>query len=148
MRLVLASASARRRELLEAAGLTFVVDPMAVDERRAPGEAPAEYALRVARDKLHAGRAKYPHDAVLGADTIVVIGDAVLGKPATETEAMSMLTRLSGRAHDVITAVAVGWPGEERTAIETTRVWFTSLSEAQIRAYVATGEPMDKAGAY
>jgi septum formation protein len=148
MLLVLASASARRRELLEAAGLTFVVDPMAVDETRRAGEAPEEYALRVARDKVHAARTRHPHDTVLGADTIVLIDGAVLGKPAGEDEAVSMLLRLSGRTHEVLTGVAVAWPGQERSAVERTRVRFTWLSDAEIRAYVATGEPMDKAGAY
>jgi septum formation protein len=148
MRLVLASASARRRELLEAAGVAFVVDPAAVDETRLPDEAPEEYALRVARDKVHAGRARHPHDAVLGADTIVLIDGAVLGKPATPAEAVAMLKRLSGRSHDVITGVVVAWPGHERSVVERTRVRFASLSDADVQDYVATGEPMDKAGAY
>jgi septum formation protein len=148
MRLILASASARRRELLEAAGVIFHTDAVAADERRLPDEAADAYVMRVARAKVHAGRVRHPADVVLGADTAVVVDAAVLGKPATDDEAAAMLRCLSGRAHEVLTGVAVGWPGQERVAIERTRVWFAPLSDDEIRVYVQTGEPRDKAGAY
>jgi septum formation protein len=148
MHLVLASASVRRRDLLAAAGVAFTADPAAVDERLRPDEAPSEYAMRVARDKVHVGSARHPADAVLGADTVVVVDGDVLGKPADGTDAAGMLRRLSGRAHTVLTAVVLAWPGQAREGVEETRVWFDALSEAQIGDYVATGEPMDKAGAY
>jgi septum formation protein len=148
MRLILASASARRRELLAAAGVAFEVDPVAADERGRPGEAPNAYAARVARDKMHTGRLRHPADVVLAADTIVVVDGVALGKPAHADEAVAMLTRLSGRSHDVLTAVALAWPGHERAVVERTKVWFTALADDVIARYVATGEPMDKAGAY
>lgn len=148
MDLVLASASARRRELLEAAGVRFRVAPADVDERQRPGEAPREYALRVARDKVHTARRAHPHAAVLGADTIVVIDSRILGKPANAQEAIDTLTRLSDRTHDVMTAVALAWPGGDRTLVESTQVRFRAIGHDEIAQYVATGEPMDKAGAY
>jgi septum formation protein len=148
MRLVLASASARRRELLTAAGLSFVVDPADIDERRRPHEPPEDYAQRVAEDKVEVGRRRHPADVVLAADTIVLVDDQLLGKPATPDEAAAMLGQISGRAHDVLTGVAIVWPGGKRSRVERTRVWFAPLSAEQIRWYVASGEPMDKAGAY
>lgn len=148
MRLVLASASPRRRELLAAAGLQFDVDPVDVDERRLPGESPADYVERVARLKALAGSARWPEATVLGADTAVVIGDDVLGKPADARAAAAMLRRLSGAAHEVLTGIAVAARGDIRSAVERTAVWFKVLEEAAIQGYVASGEPMDKAGAY
>jgi septum formation protein len=148
MRLILASASARRRELLTAAGVPFVVDPVEADERRLPDEPPVEYATRVALAKARAGLVRHPSDVVLGADTIVLVDDLVLGKPADEADAVAMLGRLSGRGHDVITGVALAWHGHERSFAERTRVWFAPLSPDDIRSYVSTGEPRDKAGAY
>lgn len=148
MRLILASASARRRELLDAAGVIFHMDPVAADERRLPDEQPEAYVARVARAKVHAGRVRHPADVVLGADTVVVVDGAMLGKPLTDDEAAAMLKSLSGRAHVVLTGVAVGWPGQERIAVERTQVWFAPLSDDEIRTYVETGEPRDKAGAY
>jgi len=148
MRLILASASPRRRELLAAAGLAFEVDPVAADERQLPGETPEVYASRVARDKMHTGRLRHPADAVLAADTVVVVDGVALGKPQHDDDAIGMLTRLSGRAHDVLTGVAIGWPGHEHLAVERTQVWFTALRPEAIQRYVATGEPRDKAGAY
>ncbi len=85
---------------------------------------------------------------MLGADTVVVVDEAVLGKPETDAEAIAMLTRLSGRAHDVLTGVALAWPGQARSAVVKPRVWFAPLDDDEIRWYVATGEPLDKAGAY
>jgi septum formation protein len=148
MRLVLASASARRRELLTAAGVSFVVDPADVDERRHPNEPPVEYVRRVAAAKARASRARHPGDVVLGADTVVLVDDVLLAKPATRDEAAAMLARLSGRAHDVLTGVAIEWPAGTRSHVERTRVWFAPIAAGQIQWYVETGEPMDKAGAY
>ena len=148
MRLILASASARRRDLLTAAGIPFVADAVDVDERRWRDEPAEAYAARVALAKARAGHTRHPTDAVLGADTIVVVDHDVLGKPADDAEAAAMLTRLSGREHDVLTAVSLVWPGHERSVVERTRVWFAPLDAAGIRWYVRSQEPRDKAGAY
>jgi septum formation protein len=144
--LVLASSSPRRRELLGLLGLSFEVVPAEVDETLRGGEEPAAYAERLAREKARAVRRDGA--AVIGADTIVVVDGEVLGKPRDAEEAAAMLRRLSGREHLVHTAVAVAWGGKLESGIETTRVWFRALSEPEIAEYVATGEPLDKAGAY
>jgi septum formation protein len=148
MRLVLASASPRRRELLAAAGIACFVDPVDADETRVAEESAGEYAVRVALEKARAGARRHPADAVLGADTIVVVDDLILGKPAGQADAARMLTQLSGRAHDVLTGVALVVSGVERTHLERTRVWFSDLSAQDIENYVKAGEPLDKAGAY
>jgi septum formation protein len=148
MRLVLASASARRRELLTAAGVPFIVDPADIDEGRHTSEPPHDYARRVAVAKARLVSARHPPDIVLGADTIVLVDGVVLGKPANADDAADMLSRLSGRAHDVLTGVAIESRAGSGSFVETTRVWFTDLDAGQIRWYVASGEPMDKAGAY
>jgi septum formation protein len=148
MHLVLASASARRRELLTAAGLSFDVDPADIDERRYPDEPPREYARRVAVTKAQVVTQRHPASVVLGADTVVLVDDVMLGKPSTPAEASEMLRTLSGRAHDVLTGVAIEWPGGSRAHVEVTRVWFARLNPDEISWYVASGEPMDKAGAY
>jgi len=148
MRLVLASASARRRELLTSVGVPFIVDPADIDERRRSGESPLEYARRMAEAKAQSVRRRHPSDIVLGADTVVVVDDMILGKPATPEDAADMLARLSGRAHNVLTGVAIEWPAGARSFVETTRVWFRDLDAGEITSYVASGEPMDKAGAY
>jgi septum formation protein len=163
--LVLASASPRRQELLRNAGISFTVQAADVDETPLAGEAPRDCAERLARTKALAVWRLRPQDTVLGADTIVVVDEAILGKPRDADDAARMLRLLSGRAHRVITGVCVveavvrgqlpvagevaKGPGEIlRTASETTRVTMSELSEDEIRGYVATGEPMDKAGAY
>jgi septum formation protein len=148
MRLVLASASPRRRELLAAAGLDIEVDPVDVDERQITGEPPAAYVERVARLKAAAGAARHPQRVVVGADTAVVIDGEVLGKPRDAEDAGSMLRRLSGRDHEVMTGVAVATAGRVESFVERTRVTLGPLSAVDIEAYVATGEPFDKAGAY
>ncbi len=148
MRLVLASASPRRRELLASAGLDVDVDPVDVDERQIAGEAPAAYVERVARLKASAGAARHPERVVVGADTAVVIDGDVLGKPRDAADAGSMLRRLSGRDHDVMTGVAVARAGRVESFVERSRVSMSPLSGSEIEAYVATGEPFDKAGAY
>ena len=147
----LASKSARRRELLGRLGLEFGVLDLDVPERRAPGEAPAEYVRRVAREKAGAGLLRVvgvPAAAVLGADTEVILEDDVFGKPRNAEDAAGMLRRLSGRTHEVVSAVSVVSAEREAQAVSVSRVTFGELSEAQIAAYVATGEPMGKAGAY
>lgn len=120
-----------------------------VDEHRTCGEAPAAYVERLARAKAHAAAAqREPDTVVLGADTVVVVDDEVLGKPRDAADATRMLRLLSGRAHEVLTGVAVIGPGGTVSRVERTTVWFAPLSERDIAWYVASGEPMDKAGAY
>jgi len=151
IKLVLASQSPRRRELLTTAGFQFSVRVSAVEEVRAVGEDPEVYARRLAQGKAEAAWQAGPQSAdevVLGADTIVVLGDSVLEKPDGPEGARSMLERLSGREHRVITAVCLRHAGGVTVASESTRVKFAALSAEEIAEYVATGEPMDKAGAY
>jgi septum formation protein len=151
MRLILASASPRRRELLRHAGFDFEVRSSTVEEIVLPGEAAEEFARRAARDKAVIVAASAPPDSlVLGADTVVVAGHAILGKPADAEDATRMLRLLSGATHRVITGVClVRAPDRvEALAHETTLVTFRSLSEEEIASYVASGEPFDKAGAY
>lgn len=147
-RLVLASASPRRRELLAAAGLSFDVDAADVDETRLADEAPGTYVLRLARRKAEVVAARNPQRVVLGADTIVVLGETVLGKPEGAGQAAAMLRLLSGRAHEVMTGVALVVNGQTHADVATTTVWMAEMSPADIEWYVASGEPLDKAGAY
>lgn len=150
MRLILASASPRRAELLTAAGFTFEIAPADVDESPQPDESPESYTRRVALDKARTvARDQAGTGAtVLAADTEVVSGGRVMGKPADLADAARMLRLLSGRTHEVLTAVAVVAGELERTAVERTLVRFTSLTDAEIEWYVGTGEPMGKAGGY
>ena len=148
MRLVLASASPRRRALLEAAGMAVDVDPVNVDEARLDGESPAQYVERLAREKAAAGARRHPDALVLGADTTVTLDGDVLGKPVDAAEAAGMLRRLSGQTHEVLTGIAVAWRGAIASHVERTAVAMAPLSEADIAWYVASGEPLDKAGAY
>jgi len=148
MVLVLASASPRRQELLRNAGISFVADAADLPEIQHAGEAPLAFAQRMAREKAQAVFARRPNDTVLGADTIVVVDGTVLGKPADAEDARGMLRLLSGRSHEVTTAVCLLGPGIEEGATETTTVTMTPISEAEIQDYVASGEPLDKAGAY
>jgi len=147
--LVLASGSPRRARLLAMLGLDFEVRPAELEEERRAGESPAAYAERTAREKAAAVRGLRPGAVVLAADTIVVLDGEVLGKPADAAEAIEMLLRLRGRAHLVQTAVAVAAPdGALRSGVEETRVVFRAFDEATATSYAATGEPLDKAGAY
>jgi septum formation protein len=150
MRLVLASSSPRRRELLAAAGIEFDVIAADIDERQHDNEAPEAYVQRMAVEKASAVRARAGGRPVLGADTIVVAGGAVLGKPIDDVDATRMLTALSGTSHDAMTAVALWWPGEMApdVLLERTRVWMRRIDPAEIAAAVASGELRDKAGAY
>jgi septum formation protein len=151
--LVLASASPRRRDLLAAAGLRFEVVPADVDERPQPGEAPAELAERLAREKALAVAARLgrePRRLVLGSDTLVVLEERVLGKPADAEEAVRWLRLLAGRVHRVLTGIAAVESDtlHVRSRHVESRVQLRSVELDEIRAYVATGEPLDKAGAY
>jgi septum formation protein len=145
---ILASQSPRRRELLALIGMPHVVRPADLDETMLPDESPTNYAERLARAKAMAVAAGNPEAVVIGADTIVVLDGEVLGKPADVAEAVRTLRRLAGRTHTVHTAVAVARDGRVESGIESVEVTFRPLTEEQIQAYVATGEPMDKAGAY
>ncbi len=145
---ILASQSPRRRELLALVGIPHTVLPADLDERYRPGEQPGPHAERLAREKAAVVAQREPEALVIGSDTIVVVDGDVLGKPRDGQHAMEMLTRLSGRTHVVMTAVAVEWRGEVRSCVETVDVTFHHLSRTDIEAYIATGEPMDKAGAY
>jgi septum formation protein len=147
--LILASASPRRRELLTQAGLTFRVLPADIDETPHPNEAPAAYVQRLAIEKAEAIAAQNPNDTILAADTSVVLDDQILGKPVDQQDAIRMLTLLSDRTHAVMTGVAVLAPGRPIvSAVEITHVTFATIPLAEIATYVATGEPLDKAGAY
>lgn len=147
--LYLASASPRRRELLEQIGVPVQVVRCAVDEQVLPGELPEQYVQRVTRAKVLAGVAQAPLDAVvLAADTAVVLDGQILGKPADREHAMRMLRALSGREHQVMTAVAVMRGAEVQLQLVATQVRFRPLTEAQMAAYWETGEPVDKAGGY
>jgi septum formation protein len=149
-RLILASASPRRAELLRAAGIPFDLDPADVDERVHANEPADAYVRRVAEEKARAVRARRDDRLVLAADTTVVADRQILGKPEDAVDARRMLRLLSGRSHEVITGVTVAGPGDARleTRVATTTVEFAPLSPEDIDWYVATGEPMDKAGAY
>ena len=147
--LILASASPRRAELLTAAGIAFEVRPAHIDERVRPGEDARTYASRVAAEKARAVHATADGRPVLAADTVVVVDGQILGKPSDDRDAKRMLRLLSGRAHEVVTAVAlIDDPGGAFEQVEVTTVEFTLLSRSEIDWYVATGEPSDKAGAY
>lgn len=146
--LILASASPRRKELLAGMGLPFSVCPCEVDETVAPGIPPKEAVVLLSRRKAEAAAAAHPGAVILASDTLVEIDDVPLGKPRDEGEALQTLLRLSGRVHGVHTGVAVICDGKIVAERDTTRVWMRPFDEEEARAYVATGEPMDKAGAY
>ena len=142
--LVLASASPRRSELLASIGLTFTVDPPDIDETPEPGEIPRDYVRRLSQLKA----AAISGDIVIAADTTVVLGDSILGKPTDTADARRILQMLSGSPHEVLTGVTVRAATESTTAVVSTIVEFIELEAADIEWYVDSGEPMDKAGAY
>ncbi len=149
----LASASPRRRELLQQIGVRFTVMSAAVDETVQPGEAALDYVCRLAQSKADAVFSRIqiegqPQRPVLGADTSVVLGDNILGKPADEAAAVAMLMELSGQTHQVITAVALVDELNSQLVYSSTEVRFRSIVESEARAYWNTGEPADKAGGY
>ena len=145
-KLILASGSPRRAELLKDADLDFEIIVPRIDEAPLPGEAPDAFVLRTAREKAESIPAS---DAViLAADTAVVDGQCILGKPADEADALAMLRSLAGKTHKVMTGVCLRWPDRTKTFHIETNVSFRELSDREIKAYIATGEPMDKAGAY
>ena len=148
--LILASASPRRWELLGMAGIPLEVFPSQVDEKNIPGESPVEHVLRVAGAKAQVVSRSHPDRWVLAADTVVVIDDRVLGKPRDRGEAEAMLTVLSNREHQVLTAYSIlkGSSLQKREGVVITRVLFKALSAEEIRWYIRSGEPFDKAGGY
>jgi septum formation protein len=147
-RIILASQSPRRRELLALIGLAHDVMPADLDESMLPNEPPTVHAERLARAKAAAIAGREPGAVVIGSDTIVVLDGDILGKPRDSADAAAMLRRLSGRTHTVHTAVAVARNGQLVSGVESVEVTFRPLTSEQIVAYIATGEPMDKAGAY
>jgi septum formation protein len=153
MRLILASASPRRRELLMAAGFRFEVHAVDVDESQHPNEPAGEYVVRLAREKSARAMAELTPDrgsdlVVVGADTAVVVDGSVLGKPRDAADARQMLGRLADRRHQVLTGVSIRSEDREVGCVEVTTVWFGPLTAGDIDGYLATGEGMDKAGGY
>jgi septum formation protein len=148
--LVLASRSPRRREILQQAGIPFIVRPIEIDETPLPGETARNYVTRIAREKAGAATAglMVAGDIVLTADTTVVVQDEILGKPSDAADARRMLRTLSGRRHEVLTGICLRSAGHVIEDCAETSVWFVPLSSAEIQEYVASGEPMDKAGGY
>jgi septum formation protein len=148
VRVILASGSPRRHELLDMIGIAHEVIPANIDESQRNGERPVEHVERLAREKGAAIAERFPDSLVIAADTIVVIDGEVLGKPRGAAEARAMLHRLAGRTHMVFTAVAASFHGRQESTVEEVSVTFLPLSDSTIANYVATGEPMDKAGSY
>jgi len=145
---ILASQSPRRRELLTLVGVKHVVSPADIDESVMPDESPVPHCERLARAKAHVLAERHPDAVVIAADTIVVLDGDILGKPRDAADARAIIARLSGRTHTVFTAMAVARGGRTESAVEEVAVTFRTLTAEEIAEYVATGEPMDKAGAY
>ncbi|HED34155.1 MAG TPA: septum formation inhibitor Maf [Gammaproteobacteria bacterium] len=148
IQITLASASPRRRELLQQIQVTYEVLPVDIDESHQPGETAEQYVKRLAIEKARAGFAQLPHRPALGSDTIVVVADKILGKPQNAQMAEQMLGLLSGKTHQVMTAVAIVCAEHEYCVLNTSEVEFTELNSKQIALYCKTDEPLDKAGAY
>lgn len=147
-RVILASQSPRRRELLNLIGIAHEVMPADIDETVPAGESPRDHVERLAREKAAAISSRHPDAVVIAADTIVIYGDEILGKPGSVADAELTIARLAGRSHTVQTAIAVALGSRIESAVEEVRVTFRALTAEEISAYVRTGEPMDKAGAY
>ncbi|MDN3018515.1 Maf family protein [Paenibacillus sp. BSR1-1] len=146
--LILASSSPRRKELLETLQLTFAISSSEVDESFDPSLSPEEVVMELAERKAQVIFTENPDSFVIGSDTVVVANNRILGKPADEAEANSMLQSLSGRKHEVFTGVSILSPTSSTRFFEKTEVWFWELTDEEIRSYVKSGEPFDKAGAY
>jgi len=148
--IILASNSPRRKDLLRQIGVTFTSDPAHVDESALPGESPESYAIRMALDKAQVVSRRHGAGLIIAADTVVVLGDTILGKPMDLKDAERMLGMLSGKMHLVITGLALvdSGTGKTLTRAAVTKVWFRNLTPEEVRSYAATGEPVDKAGAY
>ena len=146
--LILASSSPRRRDLLRLIGIPHEIEPAEIDETPHPGEEPASHAERLAREKASAVASRHSAACVIAADTIVVVDGEILGKPRDRADATRMLRALAGRRHVVHTAVAVARRGRVEAEVESVDVTFRALDDHEIERYIATGEPMDKAGAY
>jgi septum formation protein len=147
LKLVLASRSPRRAELLKAAGFDFTIRAADVDETPRDGEDPRNYVLRIAEKKARAVQTD-EDEILLAADTTVVLGSEIMGKPVDAADAERMLRALAGKRHEVVTAICIRHGDRVKCDIASTAVWFAPLSDAEIADYVASGEPMDKAGAY
>ncbi|HEX8851477.1 MAG TPA: Maf family protein [Gemmatimonadaceae bacterium] len=147
-RVVLASSSPRRRELLALIGISYEVRPADIDESTRDDESPHDYCERLAREKALAISRDTRDAVVIGSDTTVVVDGQILGKPENADDARRMLRTLSGRSHTVLTGVAVARGERVESGVEEVEVWFRALDDAEIDAYIATGEPMDKAGSY
>jgi septum formation protein len=148
MTLILASASPRRRELLTQAGLRFDVHPAHIDETLHTNELPTDYVRRLALEKAQAVHALHPNATILGADTTVVLDDQILNKPTDRADAERMLRALSNRTHQVHTGIAIVTSSTHLSHVETTNVFFAPIPEADLAHYLATGDSLDKAGAY
>ena len=146
--MILASSSPRRRELLQQIGVRFEVDAADIDETPLAGEAAVAYVERMALEKARTVAARHPDEVVLGSDTSVIFQNAILGKPENDADAVSTLKKLSGATHQVLSAVALVSGKQSRVLSVATQVRFRELSDDEIRRYVATGEPADKAGSY
>jgi len=146
--ITLASASPRRRELLDQIQVSYEVLPVNIDESNRPGESPQQFVERMALEKAQAGYEKAPERPALGSDTIVVLGQQILGKPENRQKGIEMLSILSGRKHQVMTAVCIFGSNFRQCVLSTSEVEFTELNLQQIEEYWETGEPADKAGAY
>ncbi len=146
--IVLASRSPRRKHLLEMLGIECTVEPAGIEEVELDGETPEETAVRLAREKAVTVARRHPGTLVLGADTIVVLDGRQLGKPGSPEDAQAMLQDLEGGKHTVVTAVSLARDGRSEELVDATDVWLRKLSAGEIADYVATGEPLDKAGAY
>ncbi len=146
--IVLASRSPRRQRLLDMLGIEYEVDPAEIEECPEPRESPESMALRLAGEKAAVVALRHPNTPILAADTLVVLDDKILGKPVSAADAERMLGMLSGRQHRVVTAVALIVGGDSLERFDVTKVWFRHLDRDLIKEYVATGEPLDKAGSY
>ena len=147
-KIILASGSPRRSEIMESVGWKFTKDVPDIDETELPGELPDVYVQRLAKTKAEAVAPQHIGEIVLGADTTVVIDDQIIGKPTDAADAKRMLTLLAGRWHEVLTGVAVVQNGNSHVGLQRTRVKFVEMSEAEIDFLVERGDPLDKAGAY